>query len=150
MKRKKGGKAAEEVKSQVQVVMNAMTISSGKKEVIFKEEIGVIHVEVDDGMRRHAYSERRRPVPRPKDWVTTSEARAMINVRDRLRAIRFGNELAAQTAPKVLSETGHDTPLVTHASSASLIGEVRTGARRWVIGSDDSVTKREHNISEEI
>lgn len=77
---------------------------------------------------------------------------------DRLRTNRIGKEPAAQIAPKGVPETVRGTPLVSHASSSSLLGGVATGARRWVIhrGScvdivaEGSVTKKDKNIFEDV
>lgn len=94
VQKRKGGAAAEDTKNQVQVNMGAMTIGSVRTGVLLSEEIGLIHIEVEEDMRPYADGERRRPIPRPREWVTTDEARTTIDVRDRLRAIRIGNELA--------------------------------------------------------
>lgn len=81
-----------------------------------------------------------------------------IDARERLRSVRYGKELAFEIAPKITLETSRDTPLVMHASSSSLLGEVSTGARRWVMDSgscvaivgEGSVTENEKKIVEDM
>lgn len=50
--------------------MSAMAVSPTKKEVRFKDENGLIQVEVEEEMRPYAYGERRKPAPKPEDWMT--------------------------------------------------------------------------------
>lgn len=90
--------------------------------------------------------------------MTTDEARSTIDVRDRFRAVRIGKELALQLVPTGAPETFRDAPLVTHASSSPLLGEVATGTRRWVIDSgscvdivgEGSMNKKEKKIVEDM
>lgn len=50
-KKTKGRKAAEGPKNQLQVVLNAMTVHVTMKKVLFKSEIGLVQVEIEDEMR---------------------------------------------------------------------------------------------------
>lgn len=89
----------------------------------------MIFVMVESKMRQYAYGERRRPAPRPKEWMNMEEARTTIVVRDHLRAIRIGKELAYQVDPSMSSGRVADTPMLSHTLDAFLLGETTTRSR---------------------
>lgn len=157
VKKKKGGNATEQSNTQVLVILSTTIADTLSRGVPFREDSGAIHVEADPGMRPYAYRERRRPAPTPKGWLSTDEARMTIELRDHLRAIRKGRELALQIDSDSASDATLDTPIVTHASDLSLLGGAATGSRRWVVDSgswvdivgEGSVTKEEKACVEE-
>lgn len=79
------------------------------------EEIAMIFLGVDAEARSYPHGERRRPDPKPADWMSTGQARLTIDVRDHHRAIRAGREFAEQVAPGVATNIAPKIPLFTHA-----------------------------------
>lgn len=86
--KKTGGTTTETPNNQVQVMLSTMVADTPSRGVSFQEYIGVMHAKIDSGMRPCACGERRRPVRKPKDWMSTDEARMTTDVRDHHRAIR--------------------------------------------------------------
>lgn len=91
-----------------------------EEKVLFKDEFGLLQVELEDEVRPYSNGERPRLVPKPEEWMTAAAARITIDVRDRLRAVRKGKDLAQQLAPKGIPDAGSNTPVVTHAVDSSI------------------------------
>lgn len=55
-----------------------------------------------------------------------------VDIRDHLRAVRLGRELAEQVVPVATTDTVSKVPLVTHASDVSNSKSMSARSLRWV------------------
>lgn len=99
----------------------------------------MICLHVGSEMRSYAYGQRRRPIPKPTDWMNIEQARTIVDVRDPLRAVWSGRKLAEQIVPEATTAIVSTVPLVTHALEMLSLTSTSARSRRWVVDSGSCV-----------
>lgn len=122
-------------KELAQCALDCGFVCDSKRKVAFNDEILIIFLKVETGTRQYVDGERRRPLPKPKDWLIMGRARVTIDVRVSLRAIRLGHELSADIIRNPENSTLLVDQSATHASTTTCGRSSSPRSRRWAVDS---------------
>lgn len=134
--KKKATKKSDVDGNLVQCALDCGLIHADTKKVSFRDEVGHVFMKVDKHMSRYSYKETFAPRPKAEDCWSWQEARATIDARDALRAIRVGHELRKEVEPEVQTVTN---VLSTDNKQNNKTERGRHNERRWVIDSGSCV-----------